>query len=189
MQLVLHSFDAGSTGRSYRRGWNLGTSAVNPRLGTRQNWCRGAVASEFHDVSDLRTPRYANESGWIFDSEPNTLFGPLILGKKLQRWSLSASWSFSQCPRPFCYPMRSRYLFPSTVKSSSQSHSSIFECIWVSYISCPEPLLGPHVSVWRKHRDRGDPSQRYDLALRNALLLPVEVPFCIQFMVLLGECL
>ena len=35
--------------------------------------------------------------------------------------------------------MQSRYLFPSTVKSSSQSHSSISECIWVSYTSCLEP--------------------------------------------------
>lgn len=43
------------------------------------------------------------------------------------------------CPRSFCNPMPSRYLFPSTVKSSSQSHSSISECIWVSYISCLEP--------------------------------------------------
>ena len=61
---------------------------MNPRLGITEMRidAGGAVASEFHHVSsDLRTPRYANESGWIFDSEPNTLFGPLILGKKLQR--------------------------------------------------------------------------------------------------------
>ena len=180
MQLVLRSFGAGSPGRSYRRGWNLGTSAMNPRLGITETRieARGGggirVSSCFIGSSNSKVCKWkwldlwlrTQHTLWTTDSWKETAemitFSHLIL---------------RNCPRSFCNPMPSRYVFPSTAKGSSQSHSSISECIWVSYISCLEPLLGPHVSVWRKHGDRGDPSQRYDLTLRNALLLPVEVPF------------